>query len=77
MSHVAAIVWNRACYGGGEAPRVGDRHLAALLRFHGAAMNGGVLHAVQFCKGKELVAAKHGYNYLGLQGVVSLIGKAE
>jgi hypothetical protein len=76
MGTIATIVWNRACYGGGEQPRAGDAHLAALLHFHGAAMNGGVLHAIQFCSKKELNQARQGYAYLGLAEVSALISKA-
>jgi hypothetical protein len=77
MSVVSTMVWNRACYGGGEKPRQGDKHLAALLHFHGPAMNGGVLHAVQFCSHAQLRDAKAGYVYLGLEKAVSVIAKAE
>lgn len=39
-------IWNRAALeNGGREPRAGDRSLAALLAFHGLAMNGGVSHA--------------------------------
>lgn len=38
------LVWNRACLGSEDSLKVGDVALAALLAFHGLAMNGGVLH---------------------------------
>jgi hypothetical protein len=77
MSDIATIVWDRACYGGGEEPRQGDKHLAALLRFHGAAMNGGVFHATEFCSKRELRAAKQGFEYFGLAEVVAVVRRAE
>lgn len=39
-------------------------------------MNGGVLHAVQYCSKKELNQAKLGYDYFGLSEVSALISKA-
>lgn len=77
MSAISSMVWNRACYGGGEVPRQGDKRLAALLHFHGAAMNGGVLHATQFCSKSELREARLGYEYFRLHEAVALIAKAE
>lgn len=71
------MVWNRACHGGGEAPRQGDKHLAALLYFHGAAMNGGVLHASRCCSEAELREARLGYEYFQLHEAVAVIDKAE
>jgi hypothetical protein len=70
------LVWNRACNGGGEGRRPGDAALAALLRFHGAAMNGGVLHAVESLDADELSAAEDGYGYFGFEDLVKLIAKA-
>lgn len=77
MSDTAAIVWNRACYGGGEEPRRGDKHLAALLHFHGAAMNGGVFHAAEYCSRRELQAAKLGFEYFGLGQAAAVVRRAE
>lgn len=77
MLSITDIIWNRACYGGGESPRTGDRHLAALLHYHGAAMNSGVFHATEFCSVAELRGAKEGYRYFGLKEVVAIIQKSE
>ena len=77
MTATANIVWNRACYGGGEVPRLGDKHLSALLHFHGAAMNGGVMHAIEYCSPQELMVAKAGYVYLGAAEVIPLLARAE
>jgi hypothetical protein len=74
---VADEVWNRACEGGGESPCAGDRALAALLLFHGPAMNGGVLHAVECLSPDQLTAALHGFRHFGFESVAVLIGEAE
>lgn len=71
------VVWNRARYGGGNNPRAGDSALAALLRFHGAAMNGGVLHAVECLGVDEFTAAEAGYRYFGFPEVAQLLLKAQ
>ena len=77
MFRISDIIWNRACEGGGDAPRPGDRHLASLLLYHGAAMNGGMFHATECLSVLELQKAKDGYAYLGLTEVVALIGRTE
>jgi hypothetical protein len=69
-------VWNRACSDGGDKPLEGDAALAALLTFHGAAMNGGVLHALEFLSANELQAAIRGYRYYGLSEVADFLPKA-
>lgn len=66
-------IWNRACEGGGDSPCAGDRALAALLLFHGPAMNGGVLHAVECLSSPELAAAQAGYRYFGYEAIANLI----
>ena len=70
-------IWNRACYGGGESPCAGDKALAALLLFHGLAMNGGVLHAVECLSVRQLTEAKDGYTYFGFKPVADLIFSAQ
>jgi hypothetical protein len=72
----ADVIWNRACYGGGENPREGDAALAALLRFHGAAMNGGVFHGVEFLNSAQFRAAQAGYRYFGLAEIAALMTEA-
>jgi hypothetical protein len=70
----ADLVWNRACFGKLDACAFrGDRALTALLLFHGLAMNGGVLHAVECLQPRELAAAKSGYRYFGFHDVAELI----
>jgi hypothetical protein len=72
----ADMIWNRAC--GDDALRSlpGDRALNDLLRAHGRAMNGGVLHAVECLTASELSDAKAGYRFYGLDGVASLLSRA-
>jgi len=70
-------IWNRACEGGGEFPCQGDTALAGLLLFHGPAMNGGILHAVECLSAEQLVAAQAGYRYFSFSGVADLIASAE
>ena len=70
-------IWNRACKGGGESPHAGDKALAALLLFHGLAMNGGVLHAVECLSVKQLREAMNGYKYFGFKPVADLICSAQ
>jgi hypothetical protein len=74
---VPDIVWNRACDGGGDDPRRGDKLLAAVLKFDGAALNSGVLHATEFLSDQERQVAKQGYRYFGLAAVEALIRVAE
>ena len=72
----ADMIWNRAC---GEDPLrslPGDRALADLLRAHGLAMNGGVLHAVECLTAEELTDAEAGYRYVVLGEVASLLSRA-
>jgi len=70
-------VWNRACgQGDCDNPGVGDSALAALLAFHGVAMNGGVLHALEACSGVDIGAATAGYRFFGLAEVANVIEAA-
>jgi hypothetical protein len=76
-SNTAGKIWDRACFGGGESPRSGDIALATLLLFHGLAMNGGVLHAVECLSPEQLIAAKEGYKYFWFESVSELISSAQ
>src|ERR1700686_4025963 len=72
----ADMIWNRAC---GEDPLrafPGDRALADLLRAHGLAMNGGVLHAVECLTASELSNAEAGYRFYGLDPAAALLIRA-
>jgi hypothetical protein len=73
----ANMIWNRAC---GKNPLrflPGDRALADLLRAHGLAMNGGVLHVVECLTASELSDAQSGYRFCGLDAVASLLARAK
>jgi hypothetical protein len=70
------LIWNRACEGGGEEPRIGDRALSNLLGAHGLAMNGGVLHAVECLTPPELTDAADGYRFFDLDSVAELLVRA-
>ncbi len=70
------LIWNRACEGGGPNPRNGDRALAALLKAHGFAMNGGLLHAMELLNPAELADAKSGYRFFGFDAVAVLLSSA-
>lgn len=70
-------IWNRACEGGGNSPRVGDTALASTLLLHSVAMNGGLLHAIECLTSEQLAAAKAGYIYFGFDVIAVLIASAE
>jgi len=70
-------IWNRACEGGGDSPNSGDHALSAVLLFHGPAMNGGVIHAVQCLSSVQLLSAQAAFRYFGLIAAAELISKAE
>ena len=72
----ADMIWNRACGGDPLRSLRGDRALADLLRAHGLAMNGGVLHAVECLTAEELTDAEAGYRFFGLAEVASLLSRA-
>lgn len=72
----ADLIWNRACKGGGPNPCNGDRALAALLKAHGLAMNGGVLHAVECLNASELADAESGYRFFSFDAVADLLSLA-
>jgi hypothetical protein len=72
----ADMIWNRACGQDPVRSLPGDRALADLLRAHGLAMNGGVLHAVECLGPGELSDAEAGYRFYGLDAVASLLSRA-
>ena len=78
MGHTAVMdqadeIWNRAASGGTGALLPGDNALAAALRFHSAAMSGGVLNATENLDAAELDGAEAGFAWLGLDPVASVI----
>ena len=72
----ADMMWNRACGDDPLRSLPGDRALADLLRAHGLAMNGGVLHAVECLTAEELTNAEAGYRFYGFAEVASLLTRA-
>jgi hypothetical protein len=73
----ADLIWNRACACSAVTHSPGDRALEAMLAFHGAAMNGGVLDALEHFGTDELEDAEAGYRYFGLEGVADLLNEAK
>jgi len=77
MSASSETIWNRACGNGPAAPGAGDTALMAVLTFHGLAMNGGVLYALQCLTAGELDAARAGYRYFGFANAAGVIGAGQ
>ena len=73
----ADAVWNRACMGPETARAPGDLAMEAMIVFHGATMNGGMLHAVECLPAGDLEAAKRAYHYFGFDNVAALIDAAQ
>jgi hypothetical protein len=69
----ADLVWNRACLADGATELPGDRALEAMVTFHGVAMNGGVLHALQHFSSDELEDARSGYRFFDLERAAALL----
>jgi hypothetical protein len=77
MLTIADIIWNRACQGNAGSAHLGDNRLAVMLRFHGRAMNGGVLHAIEGRSRATLHEVKQAFEYFNLPAVSAFISKAE
>jgi hypothetical protein len=73
----ADLIWNRACGCDAATLSPGDRALEAMLAFHGQAMNGGVLDALEYFGSDRLEDAEAGYRYFGLEGVADLLNEAK
>jgi hypothetical protein len=54
----------------------GDKALQAMLLFHGAVMNGGVLDALEAFDATGLSAATKGHRYFGLGSVADFLVKS-
>jgi hypothetical protein len=72
----ADMIWNRACGDDPLRALPGDRALRDLLRVHGLAMNGGMLHAVEYLTARDLSDAEAGYRFYGFNEVAFLIAHA-
>ena len=70
-------IWNR---GTTDEPGIsryrGDLMLRAMLRAHGLAMNGGVLHAAELLSTEKRSSAQEGYRFFGLAPLADLLGRA-
>jgi hypothetical protein len=73
-------VWNRAAHAWDPNTRAGflagDIALAGLLAFHGVAMNGGVLHALEMADDQMLQEALDGYRFFSFGDVAAMLGDA-
>ena len=69
----AQQVWNRACLDAATSNLLGDVALAALIRFHGIVMNGGVLHAMEVLSPAEIAAAEAGFRFFDFAELPDLI----
>jgi len=71
------LIWNRAAlHMGGTNPGPGDSALSALLLLHGAAMNGGLSHAVDSLTKSQYASAVTGYRYFGFAEVATLLERS-
>jgi hypothetical protein len=77
MSALSEKIWNRACGNGPASPGTGDTALMAVLTFHGLAMQGGPLYAIQCLHAGEREAARAGYRYFGFANVAGVIGAGQ
>lgn len=68
----AELVWNRACLAAPADGFPGDRALGAVIRFHSAVINGGVLHAIDILKVAEISDAKAGFQFFEVAAVPDL-----
>src|SRR5947207_11157500 len=74
----ADFIWNRSTLEkGGSNPRPADRALAALMKAHNLAMNGGVLHAIEILNQHDLSAAQSGYQFYGFDKAANLLSRAK
>lgn len=70
-------IWNRATeVEVAQGAREGDQALWSVLRFHGLAMNGGVLHAFEGLTATDLSRARDGFEWLGLPHVSAFMDRA-
>ena len=65
----ADLIWNRALEKGGTAPGAGDRALADMLAFHGLAMNGCVLDAIERTSAEDQARIGVAFRWFGLESL--------
>ena len=58
---------------GGSSPGAGDRALADVLAFHGLAMSGGVLDAIERTSAADLARIGAAFPWFGLEAVDDLL----
>ena len=68
-------VWHRALGNESASGLPGDLAAFAVLQFHGTAMNGGVLNAVETNDEGFVVSAEDGYRWLGLTDISDLVAE--
>jgi len=81
MSARADAIWNRAVDldSPDDARRPGDAALVTVLTFHGLALNGGLLNAVELHAHDEIYpndAVVEAYRFLGLEDAAAAIDNA-
>ena len=70
----ADLIWNRAALErGGSSPGAGDRALADVLAFHGLAMSGGVLDAIERTSAADLARIGAAFRWFGQEAVDDLL----
>ncbi len=74
----ADLIWNRTAALGnsGGSPRAGDTALATALAFHGLAMSGGVLDAVERTSA-AINQAEAAFRWLGLESIAALLASIQ
>ena len=77
MTDEEIAIWNRACKGLRDTTfGPGDAALAALLRIHNSAMNGGLFHSCEIAGASHCAAAIAGLRFLGLDEIALLVERA-
>lgn len=69
------VIWNRACdwYASPFDARPGDLALRDMIYFHGLAMNGGALHALETVGKNGTRAALTAYRFFGLHAAATAV----
>jgi hypothetical protein len=72
--NAADLIWNRAALEkGGTSPGAGDRALADVLAFHGLAMSGGVLDAIERTSAADVARIGSAFRWFGQEAVDNLL----
>jgi hypothetical protein len=74
----ADLIWNQAVLeNGGSSPGVGDRALAEMLAFHGLAVSGGVLDAIERTSAADQARIGAAFCWFGLEPVAHLLASVQ